>query len=138
MAAFARCSADEDEFREARDLVEERRKDVLADQEGGSNQDSNPAQRQEEDADGELVQVGLDREEQDGEEVLQDEDAQRHAPGQGVEFAFFVEDLDDDDRTAHGGGSPEVERVPAAGTELESEQAEDGGSQSKATEDLHE
>ena len=92
----------------------------------------------EQDAGREIFQVRLDGEEENRRQVLENEHAERDASGQGVEFLFFVEDFDNDDRAAERGGHPEIKRVPLAATEAKPATFEESNAQHHATDDLHE
>ena len=66
----------------------------------------------------------LDGEEQDREQVLQHQHAERDAAGQRVELELVVEHLDDDDGAAQRHGGREIERVELAAAERNPDQQE--------------
>ena len=87
-----------DEFRTACDLVKYPRQYKAAENHRRRNQRADPADRHQDDTDLQIAETRLDRKEQDREDVLKHQYAQRDAPRQRVEFTLFVENLDDDNR----------------------------------------
>jgi len=61
-----------------------------------------------------VLQIRLNGKEQDHEQVLQHQHAERNAAGQRVQFALVVEHLDDDHGAAQRRADTEIERVPPA------------------------
>src|SRR6187402_3597868 len=106
--------AEQDQFGAARDLVKQFRQDVAAQHQGGRHQYADAADREQDHADLEVGEARLHRQEQDGEDVLQHQHAERDAAGQRVELALLVQHLDDDDRRGKRAGDCEVERIEAA------------------------
>ena len=64
-----------------------------------------------------IGEAGLDRQEQDREDILQHQHAERDAARQRVEFAFLVEHLDDDDGARQRAGDAEIKRIETAAAE---------------------
>ena len=110
-----RQRAEQDQFRTARDLVKQSRQDVAAEHQRGRHQHADPADRQQDHADLEIGEARLHRQEQDREDVLQHQHAERDAPGQRVELALLVQHLDDDDGAGERAGDGKIQRIePAA------------------------
>ena len=63
---------------------------VAAEQQRDRDQCAGARERQQDHADLEIVEARLHRQEQDREHVLQHQDAERDAAGQGVELALLV------------------------------------------------
>ncbi len=103
--------ADQHQFRQARDGSEYRRQHKPAGHKRDGHEQQHLAQGQRQQPDRGIFQVRLEGEEQDDEQVLQHQHAQCDAPDERFEFAFVVEDFDDDDRAAHGRGHAEVKRL---------------------------
>src|SRR6188474_1122347 len=100
-----------DQFRRTRDAPENRRQKVAAREQRCRNKEYDPDEREQQDAERQVFQVWLDREKENRREILEDENAERDASGQGVELLFFVKHFHDDDRAAQGGGQAEIQRV---------------------------
>src|ERR1700710_272552 len=106
--------AQQDQFRPARDLVEQPRQHVAAQHQSRRHQHPDPADREQDHADLKIVETRLHRQEQDRKNVLQHQHAERDAPGQRVELALLVQHLDDDDGAGQRAGDAEIQRVEMA------------------------
>ncbi len=131
-----RDGAHEHELRQARHALEERREHEAAHRERCGDEEYDASAGLEKRDGLEVVQAFLDGEEEDDEEVLQHEQTQRHAAGQGIEFALVVEHLDDDDRTAQGGSDAEVKCVPFSAGDREAQRPEERDTDHAAADDL--
>ena len=109
-----RQRAQQDQFRAARDLVEQPRQHIAAERQRGCHQHADPDDREQDHADLQIIQARLHREEQDGKDILQHQHAERDAPRQRVELAFLVQHLDDDDRARQRAGDAKIQRVELA------------------------
>src|SRR6185437_7581218 len=114
-----RQRAEQYQFGAAGDLVKQPRQDEAADRQRHGDEQANAADRQQHDADPETSETRLHRQEQDCKDILQHQHAERNASRQGVEFAFFVQHLHDDDGAAQGTGNAEIECVEAAAADRE-------------------
>src|SRR5947208_386327 len=70
-------------------------------------------------AEGGVGEVGLEGEDEDGVDVLDDEDAEGESAGEGVELALVVEEFDDDGGAGEGAHDGEVESVGVVAGEAE-------------------
>ena len=98
------------------------RQRVAADQQRRRQQHADAHHRKQHHVELQVVQARLDREEQDREQVLHHQDAERDAARQRVELELVVEHLDDDDGAAQRDGGGEIERVEAAVAERNADQ----------------
>ena len=89
--------AEQDQLRAAGDLVEQPRQHIAAQHQSGRHQHADPTDREQDHARLQIVKARLHRQEQDREDVLQHQHAERDAPGQRVELTLLVQHLDDDD-----------------------------------------
>jgi hypothetical protein len=116
--------ADQNQLRRAGDAVEDPGQHEAADDERGADQHEDARDRERKDADLQIAEVGLHRQEQDGKQILQHQHAERDAAGQGVELALLVQHLDDDDGGRERHRDAEVKRIPwrAAGGQHQPEE----------------
>ena len=108
-----------------------------AEQQRGRQQGGNPRHRKHGHHRLQIVEARLQRDEQDDEDVLQHQDAERDAAGQRVELALVVQQLHDDDGAAERGGGREIERIPARAADRHPEQQKKSDPERAAADDLH-
>ncbi|MHC2425746.1 hypothetical protein ACVIST_002491 [Bradyrhizobium elkanii] len=106
--------AEQHELGPPRDLVEQPRQHVAAQHQRGRDQHRDAGNRQQHDADLQIVQARLHRQEQDREDVLQHQHAECDAPRQRIQLALLVEHLDDDHGRGQRAGDAEIDRVELA------------------------
>ena len=109
--------AHEHQFRLPRDEAEDRRQHEAARDIADADEERDLRDGEREHRDLRVLQVRLHGEEDDDEEILQHEDAERDAARERVEFALVVEDLDDDDGGTQRHRHAQVERLEPAGAE---------------------
>ena len=116
--------ADLNQLRQPRDMFEKRREGVAAGGKRHCHQDQDFAERQRQWSGGRMIEVGLDGEKEDGEQILHHQNAKRQPSLQGVEFAFVVEQFDDNHRAAQRGGRAQIQRVESAGPKRKADEPE--------------
>src|SRR3569623_1324117 len=117
--------AEQDQFRPARDLVEQPGQNVAAQHQRGRHQRADAGDREQDHADLQIVEAGLHRQEQDRKNVLQHQHAERDTAGQRVEFTLLVQHLDDDHRARQCAGDAEIQRIELAATHRQADTDEE-------------
>jgi hypothetical protein len=69
------------------------RQHIAAQRERSRHQNTDPADRRQDDADLQIIETWLHRQEQDGEDILKHQDAERDASGQRIELALSYSTL---------------------------------------------
>src|SRR5262249_2617297 len=129
--------ADQYQLRQARDAMKEKRQYESAHQQRNRDQDADTRNRHQDDLELQVVQAGLNRQEENREQILQDEHTQRDPPRQRIELALVVEQLDDNHGAAERDRDAKIERVPVAGgAERQPDRPEQGDPERTASEDL--
>lgn len=83
-----------------------------------------------------IGKAGLHRQEQDGEDVLEHQHAERDAARQRVKLAFLVEHLDDDDSARECAGDAEIDRIEMPAAERQANADEEHCAEEAAAEEL--
>ena len=128
--------AEQDQLGPPGDLVEHARQHIAADQQRSRDQHRDAADREQDDADLQIGETRLHRQEQDGEDVLEHQHAEGDAARQRVELALFVEHLDDDDRARQRAGDAEIDRIEMPAAERQADADEEQNPEQTAAEQL--
>lgn len=116
--------------------MKQARQHVAADQERRCDQYRDTANRKQDDADLQVGKARLHRQKQDGEDILEHQNAERDAAGQRVELALLVEHLDDDDGARQRAGDAEIERIEMTAAERQADAGEEQNAEQAAAEEL--
>ncbi|MGY3293449.1 hypothetical protein ACVWWP_006516 [Bradyrhizobium sp. LM3.6] len=116
--------------------MKQARQHVAADQQRSGDQHRDAADREQDDADFQIGKARLHRQEQDGEDVLEHQHAERDAAGQRVELALLVEHLDDDDGARQRAGDAEINRIELPPAERQADAGEEQHPEQAAADEL--
>ncbi len=81
-----------------------------AGEEGHGEQQQDTPERLDQRQEGGILQIGLHGEKQNNGDILQHQNAQGDAAGEGFQLPLVIKNFDNDDRAAHGGSHGKIER----------------------------